>query len=61
MRVYIEKGCWGCTLCSVTCPSVFKMDESEEHAVVHNQPEAENEVLVSQAIDECPAHVISTW
>ncbi|MBR2778842.1 MAG: ferredoxin [Firmicutes bacterium] len=61
MKIYIEKGCWGCSLCSVTCPSVFKMDDAEEHAVVHHQPEADNEVLVTQAIEECPAHAINTW
>ena len=61
MRVFIEnKGCWGCTLCSVTCPSVFKMNE-EEHAMVYAQPEAQDEALVAKAIEECPAHVIDTW
>lgn len=62
MKIFIEdKGCWGCTLCTVTCPDVFKMDDAGEHAVVHAQPEEDNESLVQQAIDECPAHVINTW
>ena len=62
MKVFIEeKSCWGCSLCTVTCPAVFKMNDEEERAVVYAEPPADSESLVKQAIEECPARAINTW
>lgn len=62
MKVFIdEKACWGCTLCTVTCEAVFKMNDSLDKAVVYAVPEEKDEELVMQAIDECPAHAIDTF
>lgn len=57
--------CIGCSVCSETCPSVFKVSEDNSRGndfksftndVVDQQPIADK---VQQAIDSCPVQCIS--
>lgn len=65
-KAYVDKDiCIGCSVCSETCPSVFKVKEDSTHAndfksftddSVDQEPLADT---VQQAIDSCPVQCIS--
>lgn len=57
MEIKIEPGCISCGLCVSTCPTVFKMGETET-AVVANQPDAASEMDAQSAAEQCPVGVI---
>lgn len=49
--------CIGCTLCVVTCPEVFKMEEDKAVAYVAVVPKGLEENC-KKAADECPVTAI---
>ena len=65
-KAFVDKDiCIGCTVCSETCPSVFKVKEDANYGndfksftddSVDQQPIAD---LVQNAIDSCPVQCIS--
>lgn len=65
-KAYVDKDiCIGCSVCSETCPSVFKVKEDSTYAndfksftddIVEQEPIAD---AVQQAIDSCPVQCIS--
>lgn len=50
--------CIGCTLCTQTCPEVFRMEQ--EKAVVYKNPvPRENHECARRATEECPVQAIT--
>jgi ferredoxin len=53
-----QETCTGCTLCTQTCPEVFKMEDDK--AVVCADPvPTDSEETCRQAADDCPVDAIS--
>ena len=50
--------CIGCTLCTQTCPEVFKM-EGDKAIVYVNPVPRDKEECCKKAADECPVAAIS--
>lgn len=50
--------CIGCTLCTTTCPEVFRM-EGDKASVYANDVPADAEARCQQAADECPVNAIT--
>ena len=57
MKVRIEDTCTACGLCCDTCPEVFELGD-ELAQVIGEEVPADQEDLVQQAADECPAEAI---
>ena len=65
-KAYVDKDiCIGCSVCTATCPSVFKVKEDSNYGndfksstddAVNLEPIAD---AVQQAIDSCPVQCIS--
>ncbi len=65
-KAFVDKNiCIGCSVCSETCPSVFKVKEDSEYGndfksftddSINQQP---IESKVQEAIDSCPVQCIS--
>lgn len=65
-KAFVDKNiCIGCSVCTDTCPSVFKVKEDSNYAnefksftddTVDQEPIADT---VQQAIDSCPVQCIS--
>ena len=49
--------CIGCTLCTTTCPDVFRMKDDKSEVYVDPVPAASYE-LCRQAAEECPVTAI---
>lgn len=57
-KVKVTDACQGCTLCTLTCPDVFQMNDSGlAEAVVEDIPEGQ-EASVEEAAASCPAAAI---
>ncbi len=50
--------CIGCTLCTQTCPEVYKMQEDKAEVYVEKVPK-EVEDTCKQAAEECPVNAIT--
>jgi len=50
--------CIGCTICTQTCPEVFRMEEGKSRAYVPVVPEGSLETC-RQAAEECPVSAIN--
>lgn len=58
MKARVEPDiCIGCTLCTQTCPQVFRMESDKAAAYVSIVP-ADAEDTCRQAADECPVNAI---
>lgn len=58
MRARVDPDiCIGCTLCTQTCPQVFRMESDKAVAYVSIVP-ADTEDTCRQAADECPVNAI---
>ena len=58
MKVFVDPElCIGCTLCTQTCPAVFKMESDKAVVYVNSVPEAA-EATCKQAVEECPVNAI---
>ena len=56
-KVWIEDGCIGCSLCEMSAPSVFEMEDGV--AVVKKDAKFnENEATIKEAANGCPVDVI---
>lgn len=60
MKAVVDEDlCIGCKLCVVTCPEVFKIDESIDKAIVIVNIIPKNiESSAQQAAQECPVDAI---
>lgn len=58
MKVKVDADlCIGCTLCTQTCPQIFKM-EGDKAVVVVNVVPKDIEDACRRAVDECPVTAI---
>lgn len=59
MKAIIDQDtCTGCTLCTQTCPEVFKM-ENDTAIVTADPVPSESEDTCRQAADDCPVDAIN--
>ncbi|MEW6102177.1 MAG: ferredoxin [Candidatus Omnitrophota bacterium] len=60
MKVRVDPDiCIGCTLCTQTCPEVFRMEEEKAVAYVPEVPKGLEKACL-RAVDECPVTAIFT-
>lgn len=53
-RFFISTQCLICSACTDLAPSVFRLSEDEDHAVVWRQPETAHELAAAlEAVDFC--------
>ncbi len=58
MKAVVDESCIGCTLCTQTCPEVFRMED--DHSVAYADPVPEGaEDDCRRAAEECPANAIT--
>ena len=50
--------CIACQACVELCPAVFRMDSTENHALVLRSDLSGQEDCVQAAIDDCPVHCL---
>ena len=55
----VRDGCIGCSLCSETCPEVFRMDDEGLAEAYTNPVPADAEESAQEAADNCPVAVIT--
>lgn len=58
MKAVVDESCIGCTLCTQTCPEVFRMEG--DHSVAYADPvpkDAEDDCR--RAAEECPVSAIT--
>lgn len=61
MRVTIDRSkCVGSGNCMMTAPEVFEQDDDGIVVLLNATPPESQEALVRQAVELCPARVIST-
>ncbi len=60
MKVKVNENCQGCTLCTVTCPEVFQMNDNGVAEAVSEEVPAGQEAAVEEAANSCPAAAIVT-
>lgn len=60
MKITVNKKvCNGCTICNITCPEVFMIEEDGKAAVYPELPITRQiEQICCEAADECPANAI---
>lgn len=60
MKASIDRsGCIGCGLCASTCPAVFRMAEDGLAEVSMETVPSEEEAAATEAMENCPAAVIT--
>lgn len=61
MKVSVDlKRCQGHTMCAMTAPDLFDLDDDDGHAIVlHPDVPADMEDLARKAVDGCPENAIS--
>jgi len=60
MKAAIDRsGCIGCSLCADTCPAVFRMADDGLAEVCAETVPAGEEETAREAMDNCPASVIT--
>ena len=56
---YVHDACIACDTCTNIAPKNFKLTADYDHAIVYNQPNSNNELLLcNQAIEACPVGAI---
>lgn len=59
MKASVDKdACTGCTLCTQTCPEVFKMDADDKAVVYIDEIPQDLSNCVIEAKDGCPVEAI---
>jgi ferredoxin len=54
-----KKSCNGCTICNITCPEVFLIEEDGKAAVLQGLPDTSHiQQICCEAADECPMNAI---
>lgn len=54
-----KKSCNGCTICNITCPEVFMIEDDGKAAVLKDLPATRTiEQICNEAADECPTNAI---
>ncbi len=58
-KFYVDSNCSACQVCVSVAPDNFKMNDGEDHAIVHKQPENDGEVAACEdAMKGCPEEAI---
>jgi ferredoxin len=58
MKVTVTNDCIASEMCVATCPAVFEIDHTSGRARVKKDPAPEDEALVKEAAENCPAVAI---
>ncbi len=60
-KYYVDSNCSACQVCVSVAPDNFKMNDSEEHALVFKQPDSQGELdACEDAMKGCPEEAIGS-
>ncbi len=61
-KFFVDQTCIACDACVLAAPKNFKMDESDGHAYVAEQPQTPEEIAAcKEALDGCPVEAIGDF